>query len=178
MSNPLKDRIEEARSENLMNETDPDDQGGGPVVPAGWYKAEIEGASIDEVEKYEGSDVDASRFNLDYTITAPTSVGEVVSDGMNIENPSEKAENIAKESLTLLALAIGWDDYKADPGAYSGEELAIRVGIDEYDGNLYNEVTGFKDPADLKDDQLGKFDEQPELETGSSSDYDDEDVPF
>lgn len=108
-------------------------------VPAGWYSAKITDADLCMTKAGNGQYI-----KVRYDITGPAHQGRVVFGNLNIQNPNPKAEEIGRQQLAELMLAIGLAKVK-DTDQLIGGELEIKLSIrksEQYGDS--NEVKGFK----------------------------------
>lgn len=108
-------------------------------LPAGWYSAKIHSAELKDTKAGTGSYI-----AVRYDITGPTHQGRVVFGNLNIRNPNPKAEEIGRQQLNEIRLAIGIANL-TDSDQLVGGALKIKLEVkqsEQYgDGN---EVRGYK----------------------------------
>ena len=106
-------------------------------LPDGWYTATISGAELKATKAGDGEYI-----AVKYTVTGPTHQGRVVFGNLNIKNPSQKAEEIGRQQLREVMLAIGLPKVR-DTDQLIGGQLSIKLSVrtGEYSGN---EVKGYK----------------------------------
>ncbi len=106
-------------------------------LPDGWYTATISGAELKATKAGDGEYI-----AVKYTVTGPTHQGRVVFGNLNIKNPSQKAEEIGRQQLREVMLAIGLPKVR-DTDQLIGGQLSIKLSVrtGEYAGN---EVKGYK----------------------------------
>lgn len=106
-------------------------------LPDGWYTATISGAELKATKAGDGEYI-----AVKYTVTGPTHQGRVVFGNLNIKNPSQKAEEIGRQQLREVMLAIGLPKVR-DTDKLIGGQLSIKLSVrtGEYAGN---EVKGYK----------------------------------
>ena len=106
-------------------------------LPEGWYTATISGAELKSTKAGDGEYI-----AVKYTITGPTHQGRVVFGNLNIKNLSTKAEEIGRQQLREVMLAIGLPKVR-DTDQLIGGQLSIKLSVKtgEYAGN---EVKGYK----------------------------------
>jgi len=75
-------------------------------------------------------------------IEGPTHAGRVVFDNLNLRNPSQKAVEIAKGTLSSICRAVNVLSPK-DSSDLHGKTLTVRIGCREYNGQVQNEVKGY-----------------------------------
>lgn len=112
-------------------------------LPAGWYSATINKASLEPTKDGTGQ-----KISMRYDITGPTHQGRVVFGNLNIKNKSAKAEEIGRAQLGDIMRALGLRQV-ADTDQLIGGSLQIKLDIktDEQYGTR-NEVKAFKADAD------------------------------
>ncbi len=108
-------------------------------LPAGWYQATITSAELKKTKAGTGEYI-----AIRYDILGPTHQGRVVFGNLNIANPNQKAEEIGRQQLRELMVAIGLNSV-SDTDQLIGGSLSIKLDIksDEQYGDK-NEVRGFK----------------------------------
>ena len=100
-------------------------------LPEGWYTATISGAELKSTKAGDGEYI-----AVKYTVTGPTHQGRVVFGNLNIKNPSQKAEEIGRQQLREVMLAIGLPKVR-DTDQLIGGQLSIKLSVrtGEYAGN-------------------------------------------
>jgi hypothetical protein len=119
-------------------------------LPAGWYSATINKASLEPTKDGTGT-----KISIRYDITGPTHQGRVVFGNLNIKNKSHKAEEIGRAQLGELMRALGLAKL-TDTDQLVGGSLSIKLDIreartDAATGKTYeasNDVKGFKASSD------------------------------
>jgi|GEM_PF-399952 len=119
-------------------------------LPAGWYQATINKASLEPTKDGTGQ-----KISIRYDITGPTHQGRVVFGNLNIKNKSEKAESIGRAQLGELMRALGLAKL-SDTDQLIGGSLSIKLDIreartDAATGKTYeasNDVKGFRASGD------------------------------
>lgn len=108
------------------------------ALPAGWYHANISGAEVKATKAGTGRYI-----AVKYSITGPTHEGRVVFGNLNIQNPSEMAEEVGRKQLRSLMEAIGLAKL-TDTDQLIGASLKIKLKIehDEQYGDR-NQVAGY-----------------------------------
>jgi hypothetical protein len=109
------------------------------VLPDGWYSATITGAEIKETKAGTGEYV-----AIKYSITGPTHQGRVVFGNLNLKNPNQKAEEIAREQLGQILMSIGVPKI-TDTDQLIGGNLSIKLSTrksEQYGDS--NDIKGFK----------------------------------
>ena len=112
-------------------------------LPAGWYSATINKASLEPTKDGTGQ-----KIAMRYDITGPTHQGRVVFGNLNIKNKSAKAEEIGRAQLGDIMRALGLRQV-SDTDQLIGGSLQIKLDVktDEQYGTR-NEVKGFKAAGD------------------------------
>jgi hypothetical protein len=108
-------------------------------VPAGWYSVRVNDADLRTTKAGNGQYI-----AVRYDIVGPSHEGRVVWGNLNIKNPSSKAEEIGRQQLAELMVAVGLKKV-SDTDQLIGGELSIKLAIrksDEYGDS--NDVKGFK----------------------------------
>jgi hypothetical protein len=124
------------------------------LLPAGWYKATITKSELKKTNS--GGLMVAVR----YDITAPTHEGRIIFGNFNIRNANSTAENIGRQQLNNLRLAIGLANPVQDTEELLGAEVYIKVGI----GKPQYELNGKKEPIlDSNGDKVIKYEAQNEV---------------
>lgn len=106
-------------------------------LPEGWYTSTISFAELKKTKAGYGEYI-----AVKYTITGPTHQGRVVFGNLNIKSLSTKAEEIGRQQLREVMLAIGLPKVR-DTDQLIGGQLSIKLSVrtGEYSGN---EVKGYK----------------------------------
>lgn len=112
-------------------------------LPAGWYSATINKASLEPTKDGTGQ-----KIAMRYDITGPTHQGRVVFGNLNIKNKSAKAEEIGRAQLGDIMRALGLRQV-SDTDQLVGGTLQIKLDVktDEQYGTR-NEVKGYKATGD------------------------------
>lgn len=125
-----------------INQTDlPEDTGTGDFspLPAGEYTVRIAEAGIQATKSGTGQYI---KLRLD--VTGPTHQGRVVFTNLNIQNASQKAEEIGRQQLGAVMRAINLPSLQ-DTDQLVGGELIVKLSVtksEQYgDGN---DVKAFK----------------------------------
>lgn len=113
-------------------------------LPAGWYSATINKASLEPTKDGTGQ-----KIAMRYDITGPTHQGRVVFGNLNIKNKSAKAEEIGRAQLGDIMRALGLRQV-TDTDQLMGGSLQIKLEIKEATEQYAarNEVKGFKSSGD------------------------------
>lgn len=112
-------------------------------LPAGWYSATINKASLEPTKDGTGQ-----KIAMRYDVTGPTHQGRVVFGNLNIKNKSAKAEEIGRAQLGDIMRALGLNQV-TDTDQLIGGNLQIKLDIktdDQY--GTRNEVKAFKASSD------------------------------
>lgn len=114
-------------------------QGNFEPLPDGWYQATITSAELKKTKAGTGEYIE-----IRYDILGPTHQGRVVFGKLNIANPNQRAEEIGRQQLRELMVAIGLNSV-SDTNQLIGGSLSIKLDVksDEQYGDK-NEVRGFK----------------------------------
>lgn len=107
-------------------------------IPAGWYQVKINSAELKDAKS------GGKYINVRYDVVGPTHQGRVVFGMLNIQNPSQKAEEIGRAQLGDLMRAVGLPRVQ-DTDELIGGDLMIKVSIRksaEYGDQ--NQVQGYK----------------------------------
>lgn len=109
-------------------------------LPAGWYTVKITGAELKETKAGTGKYI-----SVKYDVLGPTHQGLIVFGNLNLQNPSQKAEEIGRRQLGELMRAIGLPAVR-DTDQLIGGELLIQLEIKAAEGAYAasNNVVGFK----------------------------------
>ena len=107
------------------------------ALPAGSYQAVIVHSESKKTKAGDGE-----YLKLQLKIEGPTHAGRVVFDNLNLRNPSQKAVEIAKGTLSSICRAVNVLSPK-DSSDLHGKTLTVRIGCREYNGQVQNEVKGY-----------------------------------
>ena len=113
-------------------------------LPAGWYSATINKASLEPTKDGTGQ-----KIAMRYDITGPTHQGRVVFGNLNIKNKSAKAEEIGRAQLGDIMRALGLRQVSDTDQLVGGSlqiKLEIKEATDQYAAR--NEVKAFKSSGD------------------------------
>lgn len=110
---------------NLEDLPESNNTGDFTPLPAGWYSATINKASLEPTKDGTGQ-----KISMRYDITGPTHQGRVVFGNLNIRNKSEKAEEIGRAQLGDIMRAIGLKQV-TDTDQLIGGSLQIKLEIKE-----------------------------------------------
>jgi hypothetical protein len=106
-------------------------------LPAGWYKVRITEADIKETKAGTGNYI-----KVRYDVLDGTHAGRVVFGNLNLRNPNPKAEEIGRQQLSRLMLAMGLTQV-TDTDQLIGGELSIKLAIQKSD--QYGDSNDVKD---------------------------------
>lgn len=119
-------------------------------VPEGEYAVAITGAEL------KGTSKGGTMLVLDFSIMTGPNEGRVIYDRLNINCPgSEKAENIAKQSLAKICKAIDTPTLKST-NELLGKRLKIKVSIRKGEGT-YIDKTGAERQSQDQNDIKGYY---------------------
>lgn len=108
-------------------------------IPEGWYEATITGADLKTTKAGNGQYI-----SVRYDITGPNQQGRVVFGNLNIRNPNIKAEEIGRQQLSSLLLAIGLANLN-DTDQLVGNNLQIKLIVRQQEGfDPANDVKAFR----------------------------------
>lgn len=107
-------------------------------LPKGWYTA-----MITESENKETKSGDGTYLSITFEIEDERYKGRKVWANLNLDNPNPKAVAIAQRNLADICRATGVMAPK-DSEDLHFKPLAIYLAVKEYNGELKNEVKGFK----------------------------------
>lgn len=119
-------------------------QGGFTLLPEGWHVGHITGCDMMENKKKTGSYL---------MVTLQTPDGVEVIDRINLQNPSEKVEHIARCTMAKIGVALGVDIETLNSDDLVGREIGFRVKVSEFksnrDGKMLqsNSVTSYRASA-------------------------------
>lgn len=125
-----------------INRTDlpEEEKGSYDPLPEGWYEVAMTGAELKDTKAGTGKYI-----KVEYTVIGENYTGRKIWGNLNIQNPSEKAEEIGRRQLNSLMSAVGIDQLE-DTDQLVGNDLKIKLKIreakDGYDAS--NDVSGFK----------------------------------
>jgi hypothetical protein len=109
-------------------------------LPPGWYQARVAA-----VEARPNKANTGQYLAVRYDIIGPTHQGRVIYGNLNISNPSAKAEQIGRQQLGQLMMAI-WLKRISDTDELIGGTCEIKLEIRPADGQYKasNDVKGWK----------------------------------
>ena len=110
------------------------------LIPDGWYTVKVTKADLGDTKSGTGKKID-----MRYDITGPTHEGRVVFGSINIRNQSQRAEEIGRQQLGEVMLALGIAKLE-DTDQLIGGSLSIKLGRSKpQEGyEVRNEVKGYK----------------------------------
>lgn len=135
--------------------------------PAGWYRMWIVGSQINRTKKGDGR-----RLELEFDVIDGAHKGRKCWEGLNIENPSAEAQEIALRDLTAICQATGVLKFQT-PTQLHRKPMLVKVGIEK--------KTGYKDRNVVLGYKASDQDERPTVpaSVASAADVeDDNDLPF
>ena len=106
-------------------------------LPPGWYTVRITEADIKETKAGTGNYI-----KVRYDVLDGTHAGRVVFGNLNLRNPNPKAEEIGRQQLSRLMLAMGLTQV-TDTDQLIGGELSIKLAIQKSD--QYGDSNDVKD---------------------------------
>jgi hypothetical protein len=108
-------------------------------IPGGEYTATVTRSELKQTKAGTGQYI-----SLGWQVEGPSHQGRIVFDNININNPSEKAEEIGRRQLNELLRAIGMARV-SDTDELIGSTCVIRVGVEKSEqyGDK-NNVKGYK----------------------------------
>lgn len=110
----------------------------GPM-PAGWYRMWIVATEIKPTKKNDGK-----RLELEFDVIDGQHKGRKAWEGLNVENPSEQAQEIALKDLTAICMATGVLKFTT-PAQLHRKPMMVKLGIEKKDGYKdRNVVLGYK----------------------------------
>ena len=108
------------------------------AIPAGEYEVAIVDSEMRKTSKGDGEDL-----NLELEVLKGPHANRKLWDKLNLYNPSEKAVQIARGTLSAICRAVGVMTPQDSSELYGRPLLAV-VGVYEYQGRLRNEIRGYK----------------------------------
>lgn len=109
------------------------------LLPDGWYEAMIVESEMKPTAKKNGE-----RLALTLQIVSGPYENRKLWDGLNLKNPSEKAVQIARRTLSAICRAVGVLTPK-DSSELHNLPMLVKVGHGENEnGEPWNEVNGYK----------------------------------
>ena len=108
------------------------------ALPAGEYQAII----VESEEKSTKAE-NGKYLELRLNIQGPTHQGRILFDRLNLVNQNETAQQIAKATLSSICRAVNVLTPK-DSSELHGKPLTIVVKTREYNGEIQNEIKGYK----------------------------------
>jgi hypothetical protein len=111
------------------------------ALPAGDYVVSIVGSKVSPTKAGTGE-----RLELKLQILDGTFRGRVLFDGLNIRNPNAQAQQIALATLSAICRAVGVMTPRSSVELHN-KPLICKVVVKEYQGELKNEVKGYKPVA-------------------------------
>jgi len=108
------------------------------ALPAGEYQA-----IIVESEEKSTKAGNGKYLELRLNIQGPTHQGRILFDRLNLVNQNETAQQIARATLSSICRAVNVLTPK-DSSELHGKPLTIVVKTREYNGEIQNEIKGYK----------------------------------
>ena len=112
------------------------------VIPPGLYEA-----IITESEMQANKAGTGAYLKLTFTITSGSCKGRLLWDRLNLNNPSAKAVEIARQQLANICRAVNVLSPR-DSTQLHNLPLRIKVIIRDYNGEEKNEIKGYYPPED------------------------------
>lgn len=107
-------------------------------VPAGDYLVVISGDKLKETKSGTGK-----YLEIEMQIVEEEYKGRKLWDRLNLWNPSQQASQIAQRTLSAICHAVGVLQPR-DSSELHNKPLIVDVRCKEYQGNITNEVKGYK----------------------------------
>jgi hypothetical protein len=107
------------------------------VLTPGTYRAEITGTEVKATKAGTGT-----YLSVEFAINDGPARGRKLWGIYNIDNPSDKAVEIAQRELSALCHAVGKGGMVDDSDELLGLSVALSVGIDKNDAER-NRITGY-----------------------------------
>ena len=141
-----------------INQNDlPEDQGDFSPIPAGEYHVKVNDAEICNTKAGNGQYI---KLRLD--VVGPSHQGRVIFSNINIQNASQKAEEIGRQQLGAIMRAINLPALQ-DTDQLIGGELVVKVSIrkseeygDQNEVKSYKAIGGSAAPAPSQPAQSGE----------------------
>lgn len=131
-------------SEGDVFDADSVDTGGDfEAIPEGWYKAAI--VNDEERDTKAGN---GSYIALEFEVLEGEYKGRHLWHNLNLNNPNQKAVEIARSHLAKICKAVGVPKPKSTAELH-GKPLMLKNKVREYDGNKYNDLKDFKAVGDV-----------------------------
>ena len=109
------------------------------LLPAGWYLSTIHSAEVKPTKSGDGQ-----RLVIRLHIVGGEHANRVIFANLNIRNPKEKTQNIAREQLGEIMRAIGLPTIQ-DTDQLVGGTLEIKLSVrDDPQWGVSNEVKAFR----------------------------------
>lgn len=106
-------------------------------LPAGWYNVRITEADVKQTKAGTGNYI-----KVRYDVTDGQHAGRVVFGNLNLRNPNPKAEEIGRQQLSKLMLAMGLTQV-TDTDQLIGGTLSIKLAIQQ--SEQYGDSNDVKD---------------------------------
>ena len=122
------------------------------LLPKAWYRCIIKDSGIKTTKAGDGKYLD-----LCIQVIDGVGKGRKVWDNLNLDNPNEKAVEIAKGTLSAICRAVNVPSPQ-DSAELHNKPLLVHIGLDEYNGQQKNKVLGYKadegTPAATETDEI------------------------
>ena len=141
------------------------------ALPAGSYTAIIRAG-----EERSTKAGDGEYLSLEFEVVGPTHAGRKVWTNLNLKNPNPKAVAIARKDLAAICLAVGVPRPQHHADLYD-KPLQIKVAQREYQGEMKNEIKGFK-AAPVANFARTSSAAPPQHQAPQQSAFSDEDPPW
>lgn len=138
----------------------------GPI-PAGWYRMWIVNSEINRTKAGTGK-----RLELELDVIDGQHKGRKAWEGLNIENPSAQAQEIALRDLSAICYATGVLNFST-PLQLQRKPMLVKLGIEK--------KAGYKDRNIILGYKASDQDERPTVPAdavAADSDDSDDDLPF
>lgn len=138
----------------------------GPI-PAGWYRMWIVASEISPTKKGNGK-----RLELELDVIDGMYKGRKVWEGLNIQNPSAQAQEIALRDLSAICHATGVLTITT-PAQLHRKPMLVKVGVEKREGYKDRNVClGFRDSEQDTVPTVASGNDLPDEQDG------DDDLPF
>jgi hypothetical protein len=107
------------------------------VLPPGTYRAEITNTEVKNTKTGNGT-----YLSVEFTINDGPARGRKLWSNYNLQNPSDKAVEIAERELSALCHAVGKTAMVDDSDELLGLSVSLAVGLDKNDSER-NRITGY-----------------------------------
>lgn len=107
------------------------------AIPAGKYEAMIVSSEMKQTAAKTGE-----YLELVLHVLGPTCKDATLWDRLNLKNPSEKAVQIARGTLSSICRAVGVLQPR-DSSQLHNIPMLVKVSVREHDGKTYNDVDAY-----------------------------------